>query len=100
VGRDGKEAVQKNKNGGNMSIEKAVKEAVFQANYKKYAKEHKLDPNPDDPRHYYDYRGLYNEVGGLKSDKMGHLPSKFKKKGHPRMIIDGVNTKTGKKVKK
>lgn len=68
----------------------------FKEWYAKRAKKLGLSANPDDPKHYYDYRAAYE--AGVEPDESGHWPSKYKKEGHPRMIIDGVNTKTGKKV--
>lgn len=54
-----------------------------------------INDNPDDPRHFYDYRGLYQQEGAIRPDEAGHLPSRFKQEGHPRTIVDGMNTKTG-----
>lgn len=65
----------------------------FNTWYSKNAKKHKLNPNPDDPKHFYDYRAAY-KAGVAGPDGTGHWPSKFKKEGHPRMFINGVNTKT------
>jgi hypothetical protein len=76
-----------------MAVKKAAKEMFFKSAYKKYAKKMGLSSNPDDPRHYYDYRKLYKEKGGFFPDKAGHLPSKYKKEGHPRMYVEGVKTK-------
>tara|TARA_R100000501_G_C2523617_1_gene49725 strand:+ start:92 stop:433 length:342 start_codon:yes stop_codon:yes gene_type:complete len=46
-----------------------------------------LSPDPDDPRHYYDYRGAYE--AGVDLDERKHLPSKFKHDLHPnRFVID------------
>jgi len=65
--------------------------------YANIASQYRLNPNPDDPRHFYDYRAAFNE-GVTGPDETGHWPSKFKLEGHPRMIIDGINTKTGANV--
>lgn len=59
-------------------------ESKFRAAYAKYAEENSLDPDPDHPAHFYDYRGAW-EAGLLSPDADGHLPSKFKMEGHPRM---------------
>lgn len=64
--------------------------------YEDRAKKLGLNPNPDDPRHFYDYRAAYD--AGAEPDSTGHWPSEFKREGHPNMIVNGVNTKTGKKV--
>lgn len=72
-------------------------EKDFDQWYSRISKETKVSKNPDDPRHHYDYRAAHK--AGAEPDSTGHMPSKFKTEGHPRMIINGVNTKTGKKVK-
>lgn len=61
--------------------------------YSKIAEKNRLDPNPDDPRHFYDYRAAFKS--GAAPDSTGHLPSEFKQIGHPRLIISGVDTRTG-----
>lgn len=55
-----------------------------------------INPNPDDPQHFYDYRAAFRS--GAEPDSSGHWPSQFKQPGHPREILDGVNTRTGEKV--
>jgi len=77
--------------------EKAAKPS-FDEWYAGVAKKTGLNPNPDDPRHFYDYRAAY-EAGVQGPDETGHWPSEFKKEGHPRMVVDGINTKTGEPVK-
>ena len=72
-------------------------EQGFQDWYSNHAKKLKLNPNPDDPKHFYDYRAAYG--AGDEPGEDGHWPSTWKIEGHPRMIVDGVNTKTGRKVK-
>jgi len=69
----------------------ALEEGVFRKWYSKQAKKSKLHPNPDDSRHHYNWRGAFR--AGAKPDESGHWPSKFKKKGHPRLIIDGKDTR-------
>ncbi len=73
-----------------------MEEAKFQEWYAGHAKKLKLNPNPDDPQHFYDYRAAYK--AGAGPDETGHWPSAYKQEGHPRMVIDGVNTKTGKRA--
>lgn len=68
-------------------------EEAFQNWYNKASKEFNLDPNPDAPEHFYDYRSAFK--AGAWPDETGHWPSEYKLEGHPRMVIDGVNTKTG-----
>jgi GH24 family phage-related lysozyme (muramidase) len=69
-----------------------AEEQKFQQWYRQYATEWGLNPNPDDPRHQYDYRAAMR--AGAKPDKKGHWPSKFKMKGHENLIVDGVDTST------
>lgn len=71
-------------------------EESFQAWYKERASKLGINSNPDDPLHYYDYRSAYNS--GAEPDSSGHWPSQFKREGNDRMVVDGINTKTGKKV--
>jgi len=52
-----------------------------------------LDPNPDDPRHHYDYRAAYK--AGAEPDEAGHWPSRFKAPDHPNRYVGGVDTITG-----
>ena len=40
-----------------------------------------VNPNPNDPKHYYDYRAAYEAGAGL--DKLRKLPSEFKHDLHP-----------------
>ena len=44
-----------------------------------------LNPDPDSPNHYYDYRAAYE--AGAKLDKEKHLPSEFKDDLHPDRYI-------------
>lgn len=73
-------------------------EEEFQKAYKEMAIKQGLSLDPDDPKHFYDYRALYKETGKLEPDESGHFPSKYKKEGHPRMIVDGIDTKMGKSI--
>ena len=79
--------------------EKEFNEIEFQKVYKAMSIKQGLSLDPNDPKHYYDYRALYRDTGKLEPDETGHFPSKYKLKGHPRMIIGGINTKTGKSIK-
>jgi len=55
--------------------------------YSGVAERSNLSPDPDDPKHYYDYRAAYE--AGAKLDERKHLPSEFKHDLHPnRYIID------------
>jgi hypothetical protein len=73
-------------------------EVDFQRWYGDWAKKSGMNPNPDDPQHFYDYRAAY-KAGVVPPEPGGHWPSTFKKEGHPRMFINGVNTKTGERAK-
>ena len=55
--------------------------------YSNIAEKSNLSPDPDDPRHYYDYRAAYESGAGL--DEMKHLPSEFKHDLHPNRFIVG-----------
>ena len=70
-------------------------EKDFKSWYQEKAKLFKLNPNPDDPKHYYDYRAAH-KAGVNPDPKSGHWPSQFKKVGHPNLIIKGIDTRTGK----
>jgi len=70
------------------------KEEEFQKWYKDQAKKTGINPNPDAPEHFYDYRAAYK--AGAKPDASGHWPSEFKLEGHPNLYINGIDTRTGK----
>ena len=53
----------------------------------------KMNPNPDDPEHFYDMRSAWLNSRGLNPDLQGHFPSEFKKIGHPRYFLGGVDTR-------
>ena len=46
-----------------------------------------ISPDPDDPRHYYDYRSAYE--AGARLDERKHLPSEFQHDLHPNRYIIG-----------
>lgn len=73
-------------------------ELKFQQEYARISSVIGLNPNPDDPRHFFDYRGLFKEQGNLEPDESLHFPSKFKLEGHPNLIVNGINTRTGQPV--
>lgn len=75
------------------AVSAPVDERGFQGWYADRAKRLNLNPNPDDPQHFYDYRAAFQAKA--EPDATGHWPSQFKREGHPRMIVDGMNTKTG-----
>ncbi len=76
-------------------------EQEFQEWYAGWAEKTGINPNPDDPKHKYDYRAAFRAgVEPKISDQDGkyHWNSKFKDDDHPNLIVEGVNTKTGKSV--
>ena len=68
----------------------AKKERKFQTWYKLWAGRLGINKDPDEPEHYYDYRGAYD--AGAEPNEEGHWPSKFKRKGHPSYYLEGVDT--------
>ncbi len=75
-----------------------IEEAKFRAWYGRKATELGLDPNPDDPRHFYDYRAAWRAGADAKvipEDGLPHWPSEFKRPGHPNLVVDGLDTRTG-----
>jgi len=74
---------------------KSENEIKFRIWYYDWAKKLGLNLNPDDPKHFYDYRKAFE--AGAEPDETGHWPSEFKLEGHPRMFLKGINTKTGKR---
>ena len=71
----------------------------FEKWYAQRAKRYGLDPNPDSPLHFYDYRSAWK--AGVEPDEQGHWPSNIpdgkplKLLGHPTLIVDGLDTRTG-----
>lgn len=70
--------------------ESKIEESRFIDWYKKIATELGLSLDPDDPRHYYDYRGYWKKYGESKAgmvidpeDNKWHFPDEFKLEGHP-----------------
>lgn len=53
-----------------------------------------LNPDPDDPRHGYDYRSAYS-AGAEPDAATGHWPSEFKADDHPNRYVGILDTKTG-----
>lgn len=73
--------------------EPAFDEKAFQGWYADVAGRTGLNPNPDDPQHFYDYRAAYKS--GAMPDAAGHWPSQFKLPEHPNRFVDGIDTITG-----
>lgn len=68
-------------------------ETAFREWYSGHARQQGLDQDPDAPAHFYDYRAAYR--AGAGPDTAGHWPSAFKRDGHPNLIVDGLDTRTG-----
>lgn len=68
-------------------------EPAFRKWYDNWARVLQLDPDPDSPAHYYDYRAAFK--AGAVPDRMGHWPSTFKRVGHPNRFAEGIDTITG-----
>jgi len=65
-------------------------EKQFQFWYKHWAKKTGINPDPDDPKHYYDYRASYMHGFNHEFDKESgeyHWPSKCKHDLHPNRYI-------------
>lgn len=60
----------------------APEEYRFKSWYTDWAGKLGLDPNPDNPKHQYDYRAAYK--AGATPDAAGHWPSEFKLPEHPK----------------
>lgn len=66
-------------------------EYLFKRWYGDISGEMGLSANPDDPLHYYDWRAAWK--AGASPGKGRHWPSEFKLEGHPREVINGMNTR-------
>ena len=76
-------------------------ELDFQTWYALMAARFGLNPNPDDPLHYYDYRGAYQ--GGIRPslnsiDNQMHWPDTYKVPGHPTFSVESKYYKPGMKA--
>jgi len=78
------------------------REEAFMKDWQAYANLNKLDMNPDNPEHYYDYRGFWDAnkkssvvnpfIWETKSTA-GHLPDTWKTPGHPTFSVESVYAK-------
>ena len=68
----------------------------FQSWYAQKAKQYDLNPDPESPEQFYDYRAAFG--AGAEPDATGHWPSQFKKPGHPAMVVGGFHVQTGARV--
>lgn len=96
-------------------------EEAFRKWYGDWAQRLGLNPNPDDPQHHYDYRATFAQGiepqpyvrsadigslfggGQMMPDRAmerapQHWPSTFKQAGHPNLIVNGIDTRTGQPV--
>jgi len=87
------------------ALEHKLDMANFLRAYWDYAGKLGLNPNPFDPRHFYDYYGYWKSQPDEKfnPDRYGHLSSEFKKEGNPRKYIRNkrglrFDTSTGEQV--
>lgn len=71
-------------------------EKAFRKDYAALAKKLDIDPDPNDPRHFYNYRAAWTDNNMKAVD--GHLPSQYKVTGHPDRFIDGIDTMTGREA--
>ena len=65
-------------------------EDVFQSWYRGVAERYGLSPDPDDPLHFYDWRGAHRAGAGAEvstADGEPHWPSQFKLLGHPNLVV-------------
>jgi len=68
-----------------------VMEKVFRQWYLAQASKTGIDPDPDNPLHYYDNRAAFQ--AGVGPDPVtNHWPSKFKEPFHPNRFVNGVDT--------
>lgn len=79
---------------GTRATDTTFDESAFQEWYGGIAGQLGLNPDPDDPKHKYDYRAAFS--AGVTPDEAGHFPSEFKDPDHPNRFVDGIDTITGK----
>lgn len=71
-------------------------EQRFRTWYGDMARRYDLNPDPDSPDQFYDYRAAFK--AGAKPDTSGHWPSDYKKAGHPTLVVGGFHVQTGARV--
>lgn len=77
-----------------------IDESDFNRWYSYIASVKNLSPNPDDPEHHYDWRGLYDEVAnhGKQYEMITqetHFPDTYKMPGHETFSIESKYYKPG-----
>lgn len=70
-------------------------EQSFRNWYSGYSASHGVDPDPDDPEHYYDLRGWWKESTPSErvitvNDPDAHLSDKYKRPGHPTFSDESI----------
>lgn len=71
-------------------------EQSFLAWFRRWATQLRLNMNPDDPRHFYDYRRAWlSHVEPTYSSeyKQYHWPSEYKLPGHAHTFVGGIDTR-------
>ena len=71
----------------------SIEKAQFLMWYAQQAQRHRLDPDYSNPLHFYDWERAWQS--GARADASGHWPSEYKRLGHPNLIINGIDTRTG-----
>ena len=66
---------------------KPAEDSGFMEWYLDVARSSDVSLDPDDPRHYYDYRAAYK--AGAELDENRHMPSEFKHDLHPNRYVVG-----------
>ena len=68
-------------------------EKVFQDWFRRTVVEKQLhiNPDPDNPLHYYDFRGAWK--AGFEPEVGGHWPDTWKTPGHPTFSTESINAK-------
>ena len=88
----------KHQQGGSMIYKTMLtpaEEELFNKWYQQYAMTHGLDKDPDNPEHYYDYRGYWKEGPEYNSLIFNeHLPDKWKTPGHPTFSDESIYNNT------
>lgn len=70
-------------------------EESFRNWFSGYADSHGVDPDPDEPEHFYDARGWWKEADeqerfSVMSDPSSHLSDRYKMPGHPTFSDESV----------
>jgi hypothetical protein len=73
------------------------KETQFQTDYKSWSDSSGMNPNPDAPEHFYDYRGAW-QSGSMPTKKGGHWPDTYKLPGHPTFSVESKYYQPGMKA--